>query len=408
MPDLSSNRVKNNRYDNLLLLFLSLLILGGIGGALQPIRIFVILCAPFTFNHFLKNGREIFNYRYEFLLFSFWILYGLITLFWSFIPQACIKETLYLVLNFFAFFTVIYFANKASNPQDSIIKGWLILFILTLPVALYELWFDVHLGISYLDKGLVMKIGTQVLNRKFASVTYGNLNGYNTLLCYMLPFILGFSVKSLSKIKTLFIWLIIFCLSYIIVMNGSRGAALCLLLGYSVFALFYLKRKSILIILSFVVLISIYISIHYSEIFTIIAKRFAVLGLHDPERAKILSSGWDALVKSRMFGVGGGNFMPIMDSVYHLKITAPHNLFLEIGVQYGLLIIFLFLGMILRLFLKQYVNHNKTSKFITLSALAMFPLTSVIDSGYILGIEIWLFLASLYVIADKKFNKSIE
>ena len=408
MPDLSGNKIKNNIYDNLLLLFLSLLIFGGIGGSLQPIRIFVILCSPFTFSHFLRNRKETFRYQYEIFLFAFWTLYGLITLFWSRIFMNSIKEMLYLILNFFGFLTIIYLANKASNPQNSILKGWLLLFLLTLPIALYELWFDVHLPISFLDKGLIMKIGSQVLNRKFASVTFGNLNGYNTLLCYMLPFILGFSVKSLSKIQTLFIWLIIFCLSYIIVMNGSRGAVLCLLLGYSVFALFYLKKKGILIILSIIILVGIYMSINYHEVFVIIAKRFTALGLRDPERSKILTSGWDAFLRSGMFGIGAGNFMPTMNSVYHLKITAPHNLFLEIGVQYGLVIFLLFMGMILRLFLKQYGNHNKSARFITLAALVMFPLTSIIDSGYILGIGIWLFLASLYVIADKNYNKVLD
>jgi O-antigen ligase len=96
--------------------------------------------------------------------------------------------------------------------------------------------------------------------------------------------------------------------------------------------------------------------------------------------------------------------MPAMNSVYHLKITAPHNLFLEIGVQFGLVIFLLFMGMLLRLFLKQSSNKNKSSKFIIISSLAMFPLTSIIDSGYILSIVIWLFLASLYVIADKQYN----
>ena len=401
----SGNKVKHNTYDYFLMFFLALQIFGVMGGSMQPIRIFVILCAPFTINFFLKNKKVTYRYQYEIFLFSVWIIYALITLFWAIIPLGSIKEILYLILNFFAFLTVIYLANKAINPQDSILKGWLLLFLLTLPIALIELWFDMHLAISAQEKGLVIRFGAQVLRRSFASVTYGNLNGYNTLLCYILPFLFCFSVRSLSKIYTVFIWLIILCLSYIIIMNGSRGAALSLMLGYSVFIFFYLKTKRILVILAILFLIAIYILLnYYDEVFTIIANRFAGLGLRDEGRSKLLISSWDAFVKSGMFGIGAGNFIPTMKSVYHLEYTAAHNLFLEVGVQYGLLILILFMGIILRLFFKQRGNQNKSSKFIIIASLVMFPLTSIIDSSYILSVGVWLFLASLYVIADRQYN----
>ncbi len=403
--NVSGNKLKNNVFDYLLILYITLLILGVLGGSLEPIRVFVILCAPFTLYHFLKNKKEVYHYQYEFFLYVIWILYGIVTLLWAIIPKESIKEILYLVLNFFAFLTIIYFANKANKPQDSVLKGWLLLFLLTMPIALCELWFDVHLPISVQTKGMVLRYGNLILNRRFASVTYGNLNGYNTLLCYMLPFILGYSVILLNKIKIFFIWLIILCLSYIIVINGSRGASIGLLLGFMVYIFYFLKRKTILVILTIVFIVAIYMFIkYYDAIFALITKRFAIQGLSDPGRSKLLASGWRAFLNSGMLGIGAGNFMPTMNSVYKLKITASHNLFLEVGVQYGIIIFILFLGLLVRLFLKQNANQDRSLKFIVIASLVMFPVTSIIDSGYIRSISVWLFLASLYIIADKRYN----
>lgn len=396
---------ESNFYDKLLIVFIALQIFGVIGDALQPIRVFVMVCIPFVFLFFTNNKEISGQYLYEQFLFIFWILYGLITLLWVIIPDESIKEILYLTLNFFAFFTIIYFANRALKPQESIIKGWLLLFILTLPIALYELWFDVHLPISVQDEGLLMQYGTDIFERRFASITYGNLNGYNTLLSFMMPFIFGYLFKALTKLQTIFIWIFAFCLSYIIVMNGSRGAVLCLLVGFVVFAFFFLKGRKSLLIITLIILVSLYLFIYYyNDLFAVILGRLEEQGFSDEGRTEILKNGWDAFINSAMFGIGAGNFMPTMDTIYHLDIIAPHNLFLEVGIQYGLVIFLLFVGMLFRLFLKQKANPNRSAKFIILSSLAMFPLSTIIDSGYILGISIWLFLASLYIIADKQYN----
>ena len=188
-------------------------------------------------------------------------------------------------------------------------------------------------------------------------------------------------------------------------MNGSRGAVLNLLLGFTVFVLYYLKGKKSIIIITLISLFSVFISVYYfNDLFYLIFGRFEAQGFSDEGRTELLFKSWDALLNTKMIGVGAGNFKATMESVYKLENTAPHNLFLEVGIQYGLLIFLFFIGMFKRLYSKQKANPKNSSKFITIASLVMLPLTSTIDSSYILSISIWLFLASLYIIADKNYN----
>jgi len=397
---------KTNFYDKLLIVFITLQIFGVIGDAFQPIRIFILLFIPFVLLFFVRNKEISSYYRYERLFFVFWILYALITLLWAIIPIQSVKEVLYLALNFFGFFLLIVFSNKALNPQKSIMKGWVFLFILTLPIAFYEFIFDSHLPISFQEEGMILNYGNTIINRNFASVTYGNLNGYNTILMYMFPFIIGLLFQSKKKIHIILMWIVVFCFSYIVILNGSRGAVICLIIGFSIFGVFYFKGKKSLFLTIILFAILLIVLNNSDSIFGLIVGRFNEQGFSDEGRLLLLISSFDAFIKSGMLGIGAGNFMPTMDSKYQLELTAPHNLFLEIGVQYGLLMLMLFIGLFIKLIIKQKSNENKWAKLIIVTAILMFPISSTIDSSYILSVNVWLFLASLFVISDNYYNVS--
>lgn len=398
-------KTKSNIYDNILTTFIALQCFGQIGGTFQPIRVMVILSAPYIFTFYFKNKDALKSIFYERLLFSVWLLYGLISILWVTEPSDGLKEILYLTVNSFAFFLTIVLANKSNHPQKSIIKGWIALFLATLPIALYELWFDNHLSIATQEGGMVMNYTYNVFERRFASVTYGNLNEYNLILCYTVPFVLGLLLSSKNKKIAILNWLVAFLLSYIIIVNGSRAAFLSLIIAYFVFSLYYIKSKKSFRTLIGIVIIAIYvISMYADKIFGVVLARFSEQGLTDDGRTEIFSVGIKSLSETYFFGVGAGNFISTMDKVYHLELTSPHNLLLEIAVQYGLVVLLLFIGYLFRLFKKQKNNLNPMNKFIIVGSLCMFPLTSTIDSGYILNTWIWMFLASMFVIADKQYN----
>lgn len=408
MPEeLSKLPDKINIYDKLLFFFVFLQAFGQIGGALQPIRIFVILLIPVVFLFSIKNIQIMNLYRFEIYFFCIWIIYGILSLLWVISLPDSLKEISYLIVNFMAFFTIIFLANKSNKPQESILKGWMALFAITFPIAIYEFLTDIHLPIATQSDGMVMNYAYNVFERRFASVTYGNLNEYNLVLCYSLPFIFGAMLRPNTKIKRFFVVAMILGLTYIVIMNGSRGAVISMLIGYFVFVFYYFKtyRSIAFILVLFIALL--FLSIYYfDEIFFVILSRFSEQGLSDDGRSQIFSNGVNVFFNTFMFGVGAGNFMPTMDKVYQLELTSPHNLFLEIGVQYGLMIFMCFIYLLIKLYRTQRMNNDNLNKYVVMSALLMFPFTAAIDSGYLLNSWIWMFLSSLYILADGRYNAS--
>lgn len=400
---------KRNKYDISIILIIALQAFGGIGGALQPVRIFIILFVPSLIYFFLKHKSIASHYKYEGITFYIWIVYGLTSLIWVIYPQESIKEIIYLIVYFFGFFLIVFFSNKALQPKESIIRGWGLLFTFTVPIALVELILDIHLPSAYHADNLMENFGNGLIfQRHFASVTYGNLNSYNTILVYTLPFILGNLMNNdSSNLKKFFGIIISIILTYVIVANGSRGAFICLFLVIMIFIGYYMRNIKAFISIGIIFLIGIsFLLFLNNDFFLTILFRLQEQGLEDNARSNLITMGIDALVKSYLLGIGAGNFTAVMHNMYLQELTAPHNLFLEVLVQYGLIIFTLFIGMLIKILKKNRHNKNKRYRFIVLSSIVMYPVSAIIDSGYILNSATWLFIVSLYIIADKKYDRA--
>ena len=290
---------------------------------------------------------------------------------------------------------MVYQTNK------SLIKGLFLLFLFTLPIAIYEFVFDQHLDSSVYEEGLKLNYEYIVIERRFAAVTFGNINGYNTILVFIFPFIMSFLMKSLSSISR--ITLVTFAIVYftIVVLNGSRAAFIAVLIGILVYIYFYIKGEKKIFILLFVIVVSYILFFNnFDNIFGLILSRFEAQGLSDEGRMLVIDKSIDALIKTGFFGVGAGNFISTMSNTYNLENPAPHNILLEVGTQYGLIILILFVIFFVRLFLKQKLNEDANSKIIVISAILMSPLIFTIDSSYLLNPATWVYLSSIRLISE--------
>lgn len=390
----------NNKFDYLLIFVFLLFIFGVWGGALQPIRVFVILCSPFTIHFFLKNRKEIRRYQFEIFIFSFWLIYALITLFWVIDPVAGFKEFFYLLINFICILTILFLSKKANNSTLSIIKGWTFLFIISLPIAFYEIIFDVHLSFSITESNNV--IGGLGTIRKFASVAFGNFNAYNLTIAYCLPFIFSLLFIYNKKIQSILIWLVIISAFFILITNASRGAIICALISLISFV-FNLKNNNIsktgITLFSIIIFISLFY--FFNEIFFFISYRMSGQGVEDNVRSDIITKGLKLFENSYFFGVGSGNFQTAMAKNYTLDIYAAHNFFLEVLVSYGFVIFILFLSLFFRIAYLARKNSTNYIRYIVFTSLITLPFAFIIDSGYILSISGWLLIASLFAIATK-------
>lgn len=399
--------IKLNSFDYLLSFYITLLAFGGIGNAFQPIRVFIILFIPIIL---FKNKKNLFSFcRDESIIFSIWFIYSVVSIPFAYNITESISESLYLLLYFLGFFVFIYFAKNGNNPQKSILIGWILLFSVTLPITLVELFFDIHLPISVQGEGNVMNYGNGlVIERNFASVTFGNLNQYNTILTYILPFVFSFFLYSIKKSDKRLITIslsLVLTLSYIIIINSSRAAIASLLITITIFMLYIVKNiKSLLFFTLFFSLFFFILINNFPETFIVIASRIQMQGFGDHSRSEIIKNGLNALANSFYLGVGSGNFKAVMANVYKLELTAPHNLFLEVLVQYGLIIFTFFVLEFFRFFKRLWGIKKTHYKFLVFTSLCLLPFSSIINSGYLLNASFWILFYSLYVVSDKRFS----
>jgi hypothetical protein len=398
----------NNRYDYLLIFYISLIVFGVIGGAFQPIRIFIVIFAPWTLLFYLKDRTIRTKYLYEIVTFIVWIYYGCITLVWVIDITAGIKELTYLIINFIGVLLLIQLSTKANNPIRTIIKGWLFLIVITLPIALTELIFDKHLPMAILEADST--IGGIGIAWKYASAAFGNYNGYNVVIVYSLPFIFSSLFLYTKTTKALSIWIVLLLCALIILTNGSRGSFLCLSIELGVFLYYTRKQKVNNFGLGFF-LSSLLISTLYfgQKIFFLIILRTEKLGLaKDTSRTDILSAAFQKLRDHYFLGVGAGNFQINLKYTNKLLTVAPHNLLFEVLIQYGPVITILFLIVFIKIIGRTLKNSNFISKYIVTAMLLCAPFATVIDSAYIAVAPVWMLIASLIVISDKQYYSDLR
>lgn len=403
MVDYIIQKNGNNRYDYLLIFYISLLVFGMYGGALQPIRIFIILFAPFTILFYLKDHTIRTKYLYEIFTFIFWIYYACITLIWVIDISSAIKEIFYLTINFIGVLLLFHLSTKSNNPIRSVIKGWISFILLTLPIALAEIIFDVHLSVAVMDADST--IGVIGIVWKYASVTFGNYNGYNQLIVYALPFVISSLFLYTEKSKALFIWSIIILCALIILSNASRGSFLCLTIALIVFFYYTRKQKvNKLGLFLFISSIAIGVAFFAGKIFLLFLYRTQQLGLtKDTSRLDIILAGMQKLKEHYFLGVGAGNFQINLKYINNLLTAAPHNLLFEILVEYGPFITIIFIIIFTRIIAKARKNPNFIAKYIVFAMLLCAPFAFVIDSSYISGVPVWILIASLVIVSDKQY-----
>jgi O-antigen ligase len=393
-----------NFYDRTLSVLIALQIFGVYGGAFEPIRIFILLMIPFSIIYLNKKGI-LRVYKYEYRYFMIFLIYAILTTLFVIDQVAAIKELSYLCVNFSSLFVIIYLASKSLNPKRSIINGWILLFILTIPVAFIEIFFDFHLPVSILQSDEI--IGGIGESRRSASITFGNYNAYNVLLIYTFPFLAALLLIRKTFVFQLLGWAAILILFFIIMTNASRGSLICISITFGIFLFYYLKSKvkgKYIFISSISTVIAYLVIKYYDIIFTLVSYRFSNLGIEDNTRSQIIYNSLTLFLNSYCLGVGAGNFQSSMKYYYSFDIVAPHNFFLEIVVQYGLFIFIGFIILLVRLYKKVRKETISPYRFIVFTSLLVYPLASAINSGYIDTITIWIQLGSLFIVADSKFS----
>jgi O-antigen ligase len=388
----------------MIILLLASMAFGNLGGSLQLCRVLTILFLPTLLANFNLRHEGLNNY---WVFFVFLMGYSVLSLLWTPDIAEGMKQLIYFAIHFLFFFEILIFAKLAVNPADSITKGWMYSVMLTLVVALWEIFTDHHLQLSAFDSERAIHADGEVIKQRFAAVAFYNYNTYVTYLCFALPFIF-YRVVNLTQIslKNLFPFIVILLAFFCVLCNASRGGLLTLVVMFAIFI--YRQPRSYFKTLMLLLLIGggVYVFIQYADMFLLaIIARSSDSGLvEDASRFAI----WEVVIRTFMdtlgLGTGIGGINAGM-AKFTSGITVPHNMFLEVLLEFGLFIFFCFTFFILNLYKKCFQETDKSVKTLLLIALVPLPLYAIIDSNYLLCYWVFAAFASLIYFTNKSFEE---
>ena len=400
------SKVNYNKYDIYILLLIVSTIFGLIGGALTVPRILAIILIPKLFG-IVNREKHTHISSLKFWAIAFY-LFAIVSLLWTPDIIEGLKELCYYLIHFFLFFEVIVFARKANYPLQAIAIGFVSCVFLTSIVGFWELTTDNHLAYSKLSEAELSNMGGEVIVRNFASVTFYNSNGYVTYLCFCLPFLLyGFSLEE-KYTKVLSIIAIIIAI-ILILSNASRGGMLSVVICLTLFFLMSPKNKSML--LSFIVLFCglFYLLYKYGDVILfVLSMRLANGGAtSDDARSVIWTNSLKVLFDYCGIGCGIGGMSEAMKEFAKGGVTVTHNIFLEVLCQYGVVFCIAFVVFLYKQFKKGRKSLDIKRRVLVTVALVSFPMTCIINSGYLLDPHLYIVLASIYVFANYERIKPV-
>lgn len=438
------NTKQNTIYDWALVSMMALLAFGSSFGFWQPIRIMFLLLMPCMVYDVWKTKdlKAWKGHRYELIFFGIWILWSGVSLYWREDGIECIKLFIHLIIYVSGWMEVMWLSSKAQRPIRSIALGWIIMFLASVPVAVWELLTDHHLPTCETSAGALTYISEHVaIRRWFAATTFDNLNACNNTLCFTLLSVtmwLYQADKKWEKILGVVTWIMVGAIIY---QNGSRAALACLICSailYIIMANTRMQRWTGGLIIGLTIL---WTGICYTGwipqhtintdgqyvamvrqgllpedrlviadgkiigitwddpvekvVTSTIANRIKREGARDVSRPELFRIAWAECNSSYFMGVGMGNVPPAM-ARHDDHYRAPHCLWLEMLMEFGIVLFIGFLG----LWAIQLVRGWKQGKEglrPALMGLMLLAGTSLSDGTVLFKAQTWMFWATLMV-----------
>lgn len=383
-----------NKYDWIIILITGSLAFGAIGGAFQVIRIISILLLPFNILSFKqKKSQSLIQAIY---FGCFWMLYGIsFLLFSNDLAEDAPFQVLYIFLYLNICYSLVRFSKKSKQPVRSLLWGWLVVFVATLPIAIWEIITDNHL---YLSKDMVevFKEGFHGIDKKkFAAATYVNYNEYVNMLSVGLPY-LFFSIL-IEKNKSIPFFILAITI-IVLAVNASRGGIMCLAIDFIIFLVYatthlstkYKRRIYLFLFIGFLGVLC-----YGDVIFNQLLQRAENGNIGEDEgRIKLIMKAINVMIETYGIGVGPSG---ITDAVGY----APHNMWTEILGDYGI-IIFVWGFLLISSVWKRSYKKSKGSVYgyLPIATLFSLPFYICINSTYLTFSFIWIAIASFYIVNE--------
>lgn len=392
---LRNNVNSGNKFDKYLIILIISLGMGDIASPLLLSRILAILFLPSMLMHVNKCGYVATTKRIFILL----LIYSLFSLVWTYNFSEGCKAIVYNVIHFTIYFEILVFCRFANNPLESISKGWTFVVFFLSVFAVWEILTGHHLSLAR-ETDQTINLGGVMTNRILATTTFSNYNSFVTLLCFAMPWLFyRLSIVSKYKVNSLVLVLTLILASLVIFIDGSRGGLFSVIVIIGVYICFSPKGTSTLVTSCLFLGALLFILMRYGEqIFVVLTMKSEGQGLtSDSSRIEIWKACLIALLNSFGLGAGIGGIKGSIESVSTNIINVPHNMVIEVLLEYGVVFGILFIGFILRLLRKGSKLHDKNRRMAVLMAILALPFYGIINSLYLKSPETFVLFATLFV-----------
>ena len=405
----SLNKIKSyNMYDALLFILIASMFFGYLGrGYITPTRLIVIGLVPIVVRLF--NTESMVFLRPFLLFFAFWFSYIIVSFLW--VPEVsyALLDTFLFLINSLLFVEILVLAKCAKCPLNTIAYAWMFAFFVTSVIAIRELLFNVHLSNARVEDTIRTNEFGDSIDFIYAAAGFYNYNTYCMFICFCFLFMI-YVLSTNYNVFRFLVCVLQMVLSVVILgINGSRGAILSVCIIFCVF-LFYAVRnnsKGIKWVIISILSVFSYIFYKYGEmLLEVIMFRLEQKDLfEDNARVELWMGSWESFVDSMGFGTGVGSMIPVLQSSRSLTlgIYYCHSLFLELLMEYGVVIFLCFIGFLYKMFLRAYTNKDISKKILLYAFFLSMPTYSVINSEYVAITFVWCFFASVFVFSSNSY-----
>jgi teichuronic acid biosynthesis protein TuaE len=361
--------------------------------------------------------------KWYILFLFFWLGYSVISLAWAPSKGDAIRDIIFLFMSVLLIFFFTYYIKNETDLKK-VYNIWLAVLGILIIIGFWEHLTGNHLSVSrnYNEiRSWRMFIPTGV---------FFNPNDYATFLALSIPFGIAIFRYCKRKCILLFSLLIVASSLYLLVTTGSRANIIGFVFEFIFIFLFLMninkKTKFIIFLVCFLALFVLFPPGNYLQHFlNSIVEELISIGYQASLmegsvgiRVNLVKNGLNFLYKTAGFGVGAGNaeyYMANYSQYYTAGILNPHNWWLEILVNYGVVVFFgyvlFYIGIIRNLWKIYQNNLLKVEKMICealLVSLVGFFFASISSSSIMAFKPQWLLFAFALSFINYFYKKKEE
>jgi teichuronic acid biosynthesis protein TuaE len=339
---------------------------------------------------------------------AFWLLWGVFSLLWAIDPLRGARD----LFNLFIGLSLVGLAPLFLNSQKRLNRAawiWLATLGVFLAMGAYEHVTTMHLPVSRFSHGLQPHLAYRPTG------VFVNENNYAVFISLSIPFLLA-AFRHFNKTWTrIVLGLGLFAALYLLFVTGSRINFLVLMASVLVFSFFLTSRGKRLKVFALLMVLIVgtwflfgvtqpsirgYVARQLGKI--IVPGNYFEGGQSIALRVKMARNSLHFLLRTFGFGVGAGNFEAwiVRGAPFDtLDIENPHNWWLELASEYGLLIFLGYLAFFAFLLWSTWRSWKETrgrDKWLpeALSlCLAIFPLVAISPNSFLDYLPHWLILS---------------